>query len=100
MPGKGWGTSGSVYYKGTNTAGNTIFHDNQKVILEYDSYQGTLIFFVDGKQQPIYISGIKEKVRFIVHMYHAASSSCLIRSLKKLEAPTSGHVENEKAVQW
>ncbi|KAA6361496.1 MAG: hypothetical protein EZS28_042977, partial [Streblomastix strix] len=86
------------FNKITNTAGNVQFTDNYVVRLEYDSFQGTLIFFVDGKQQPVYISGIKEKVRFIVYMY-CAGQSCLIRSLNKLEAPTSGHVANEQAVQ-
>ncbi|KAA6310684.1 MAG: hypothetical protein EZS28_056267, partial [Streblomastix strix] len=60
---------------------------------------GTLIFFLAGTQQPVYISGIKEKVRFIICMYYA-NSYCIIRSLKKLAAPTTGHVANEKVVQW
>ncbi|KAA6363052.1 MAG: hypothetical protein EZS28_041422, partial [Streblomastix strix] len=64
-----------------------------------DSEKGTLIFFVDGVQQPVYISGIKEKVRFFICMYYAGTS-CTIRSLKKLSSPTSGHVPNEKAIQW
>ncbi|KAA6368529.1 MAG: hypothetical protein EZS28_035945, partial [Streblomastix strix] len=94
-----WWAGGRVYNKGAHVGNNTRFNDNQKVILEYDSYKGTLMFFVGGKQQPDYISGIKEKVRFIVFLY-LAGSSCLIRSLKKLAAPTSGHVANEQAVQW
>ncbi|KAA6360226.1 MAG: hypothetical protein EZS28_044247, partial [Streblomastix strix] len=90
---------GQVYIKGAFAGNNIRFNDNQKVRLEYDSQKGTLIFFVDGKQQPVYISGINQKVRFIVYLYYAGSS-CLIRSLKKLGAPTSGHVENEIEVEW
>ncbi|KAA6367144.1 MAG: hypothetical protein EZS28_037329, partial [Streblomastix strix] len=55
--------------------------------------------FIDNVQQPVYISGINEKVRFIFHI-GGNYSSCLIRSLKKLEAPTSVNIENEKTVQW
>ncbi|KAA6375980.1 MAG: hypothetical protein EZS28_028492, partial [Streblomastix strix] len=66
---------------------------------QFDSEKGTLIFFVDGVQEPVYISGIKEKVRFFICMYYAGTS-CTIRSLKKLNSPTSEHVPNEKAIQW
>ncbi|KAA6366295.1 MAG: hypothetical protein EZS28_038177, partial [Streblomastix strix] len=93
-----WG-SGYVYCKGTNTTGNITFKDNQIIKAEYDSEKGTLIFFVDGVQQPIYITGIKEKVRFIVFMAYSGAT-CTIRSLKKLKQPTSAHVANEQTVQW
>ncbi|KAA6400090.1 MAG: hypothetical protein EZS28_004384 [Streblomastix strix] len=91
--------NGQVYYKGTTTAGNTRFVDNQIVKMEYDSEKGTIIFFVAGIQQPVCISGIKEKIRFITTIHHA-DAYCIIRSLKKLSAPTSGHVANEQTVQW
>ncbi|KAA6370425.1 MAG: hypothetical protein EZS28_034048, partial [Streblomastix strix] len=61
--------------------------------------KGTLHLFVDGAQQPIYISGINEKVRFVIYMYWAGST-CILRSLKKLSTPTVGHLPNEKALQW
>ncbi|KAA6311401.1 MAG: hypothetical protein EZS28_056135, partial [Streblomastix strix] len=79
--------------------GNVSFKDNQIIKAEYDSEKGTLIFFVDGVQQPVYIIGIKEKVKFIVFMWYAGAT-CTIRSLKKLTKPTSGHVANEQTVQW
>ncbi|KAA6368239.1 MAG: hypothetical protein EZS28_036233, partial [Streblomastix strix] len=91
--------SGQIYYKGKGTAGNKGIVDNQIVKMEYDSEKGTIIFFVAGIQQPVYISGIKEKIRFIITMIYD-DSYCIIRSLKKLSAPTSGHVANEQTVQW
>ncbi|KAA6363218.1 MAG: hypothetical protein EZS28_041256 [Streblomastix strix] len=90
---------GRVYSKGSYLEGNTIFKDNQIIKAEYDSEKGTLIFFVDEVQQPVYIIGIKEKVIFIVFMFYFGAT-CIIRSLKKLTKPTSGHVVNEKTVQW
>ncbi|KAA6357481.1 MAG: hypothetical protein EZS28_046992 [Streblomastix strix] len=54
-----------VYYKGQGTFGNDKFKDNEILSLEFDSFKGTLILFIDNVQQPVYISGIKEKVRFI-----------------------------------
>ncbi|KAA6362565.1 MAG: hypothetical protein EZS28_041908, partial [Streblomastix strix] len=75
------------------------FKENQSLRLEFDSDKGTLVLYIDDVQQPVYISGIKEKVRFIICM-HYVGSSCLIRSLKKLPEPTYVHVDGEKAVDW
>ncbi|KAA6376643.1 MAG: hypothetical protein EZS28_027830 [Streblomastix strix] len=95
----GLGYGYCIYHKGISTSGNKLFTDDQIIKTEYDSKKGSLIFFVDGVQQPVYISGIKEKIRFIVFMYYAGAT-CTIHSLKKLPNPTSGHVPNENAVQW
>ncbi|KAA6352743.1 MAG: hypothetical protein EZS28_051731, partial [Streblomastix strix] len=79
--------------------GNQGFDNNEIVRLEFDSEKGTLTFFLNDVQQPVYISGIKEKVRFVFALYQT-NETCIIRSLKKLAAVTAGHVANEKAVQW
>ncbi|KAA6376591.1 MAG: hypothetical protein EZS28_027882, partial [Streblomastix strix] len=91
--------SGSIFDKGGQTAGNTNFTSNQIVKAEYDSEKGTLVFFCGGSQQPVYVTGIKEKIRFAISMCYT-NSYCVIRSFKKLAAPTSGHVANEKSIQW
>ncbi|KAA6395763.1 MAG: hypothetical protein EZS28_008709 [Streblomastix strix] len=57
---------GSVWCKGKEINGNKQFKDNQIVRLEMDCEEGTLTLFLDDVQQPLFISGIKEKVRFIV----------------------------------
>ncbi|KAA6375318.1 MAG: hypothetical protein EZS28_029155 [Streblomastix strix] len=75
--------NGAVNYKGNGTEGNILYKDNQKIKAEFDSEKGTVIFSVDGVQQPVYVRGINEKVRFF-----------------KLIAPTTKHVANEIAVQW
>ncbi|KAA6404249.1 MAG: hypothetical protein EZS28_000236 [Streblomastix strix] len=96
--GMGWGPDGSVYYKDNNNLGNEIYNSKQIVRSEYDSEKGTLIWFVDEVQQPVYITGIKEKVRFFIYMNYAGQY-CIIKSLKKLLSPTSGHVQNKKVIQ-
>ncbi|KAA6386850.1 MAG: hypothetical protein EZS28_017624 [Streblomastix strix] len=55
-----------VYYKGKGTKGAARIDNNQILRLEFDSIKGTLILFIDNVQQPVFFSGIKEKVRFIV----------------------------------
>ncbi|KAA6395091.1 MAG: hypothetical protein EZS28_009375 [Streblomastix strix] len=91
--------NGKIYYKGIGTLGNIAYKDNQKIKAEFDSEKGTVIFSVDGVQQPVYVRGINEKVRFFIYIYKS-QTSCTIRSLKKLIAPTTKHVANEIAVQW
>ncbi|KAA6396443.1 MAG: hypothetical protein EZS28_008029 [Streblomastix strix] len=88
-----------VYSKGKGTKGNAGFDYNQILRLEFDSFKGTLILFIDNVQQPVYFSGIKDKVRFIIYMYDKGDS-CTIRSLKKLYTPTSKHLETEYAIEW
>ncbi|KAA6379300.1 MAG: hypothetical protein EZS28_025172 [Streblomastix strix] len=88
-----------VWYKYQGIGRNTKFKDNQILRLEFDSFKETLILFIDNVQQPVYFSGIKEKVRFIIYMYQAGAS-CTIRSLKKLNTPTSKHLENEQTIEW
>ncbi|KAA6325558.1 MAG: hypothetical protein EZS28_054054, partial [Streblomastix strix] len=56
--------NGKVFYKGNGTSGNIVYKDNQTIKAEFDSEKGTLIFSVDGVQQPVYVAGINEKVRF------------------------------------
>ncbi|KAA6361388.1 MAG: hypothetical protein EZS28_043086, partial [Streblomastix strix] len=73
---------------------------NQRIKQQFDSEKGTLIFFVDGVQQPVYVRGINEKVRFVVGFGNIGLGSCTIRSLKKLAAPTTVHFPNEQAVKW
>ncbi|KAA6383480.1 MAG: hypothetical protein EZS28_020994 [Streblomastix strix] len=96
--GAGW-NSGKVQCKGSNTSGNKSFEDNQIIKAEYDSEKGTLIWFVDGVQQPVYITGIRERVKFMISLYNAGSI-CTIRSLKKLANPTCKHLGNENTVHW
>ncbi|KAA6317606.1 MAG: hypothetical protein EZS28_055073 [Streblomastix strix] len=98
--GKAWGSgTPQIWYKGKPTYGMDGFGDNQILRLEFDSEKGTLFLFVDNIQQELYISGIKEKVRFIICMKYAGSQ-CTIRSLKKLDTPTSCHVQDEQSIQW
>ncbi|KAA6391069.1 MAG: hypothetical protein EZS28_013403 [Streblomastix strix] len=87
-----------VWYKDKGTYGNAGFDDNQILRLEFDSFKGTLILFIDNVQQPVYFSGIKEKVRFIIYM-NQDGTSCTFMSLKQLIAPTSKQIANEVDVQ-
>ncbi|KAA6371010.1 MAG: hypothetical protein EZS28_033463 [Streblomastix strix] len=94
-----WNPNGSVYHNAVNPIGNAPYLNNETVMLEYDSQRGTLHFFHKGLQQPVYVRGINEKVRFVLYIKNAGSSFT-IQSLKKLSAPTTSHIYGENAINW
>ncbi|KAA6391962.1 MAG: hypothetical protein EZS28_012510 [Streblomastix strix] len=58
--------TGNISFKGTDYPGNIKFRNGQLVTLELNADCGTLHFFVDGIQQPMFVSGINEPVKFFV----------------------------------
>ncbi|KAA6376147.1 MAG: hypothetical protein EZS28_028325 [Streblomastix strix] len=97
--GEGCGDIDCLAHNNNRQLGNTKYGDNQLVRAELDFDKGTLTFFLDNVQQPLYISWIKEKVSFLVSMYRSGAS-CTIKSLRKLSQPTVGQVNNMRAIQW
>ncbi|KAA6381639.1 MAG: hypothetical protein EZS28_022834 [Streblomastix strix] len=60
------GFSSHVYYKDIETEGNDHFSDDQLIEMELNMITGTLHFFVDGIQQPVFVHGINGAVKFYV----------------------------------
>ncbi|KAA6370276.1 MAG: hypothetical protein EZS28_034196 [Streblomastix strix] len=90
---------GGIFIKGSGTSGNVQFSDGKLIAMELNADVGTLHFFVDGKQQPMFVRGIKEAVKFYVYIKLQDSSFSIV-SVKKLPVPTAKTLPNEKAVQW
>ncbi|KAA6398154.1 MAG: hypothetical protein EZS28_006319 [Streblomastix strix] len=90
---------GNVWFKEVQTEGNSKFRDGQLLAMELNADVGTLHFFVDGIQQPVFVRGIKEVVKFWYELYYKDSSVAIV-SVKELSAPTAKKLENEKAVDW
>ncbi|KAA6390824.1 MAG: hypothetical protein EZS28_013649 [Streblomastix strix] len=94
-----YGNTGNIIFKGKGTPGNVQFSDGQLIAMELNADVGTLHFFVDGIQQPVFVRGIKEAVKFYFYIYLQDSSFSIV-SVKKLPVPTAKTLPNEKAVQW
>ncbi|KAA6381723.1 MAG: hypothetical protein EZS28_022751 [Streblomastix strix] len=60
------GHDGDIHFRGNNIEGNTKFSDGQLISMELNMDIGTLHFIVDGVQQPVFVQGIKEKVKYFV----------------------------------
>ncbi|KAA6364869.1 MAG: hypothetical protein EZS28_039604, partial [Streblomastix strix] len=93
-----YGGSGKVLFKGTLTPGNVQFSDDELIAMELNADVGTLHFFVDGIQQPVFVIGIKEAVKFYFWTAKKDSSFSIV-SVKKLPVPTAKTLPNEKVIQ-
>ncbi|KAA6357004.1 MAG: hypothetical protein EZS28_047469 [Streblomastix strix] len=91
--------NGNICYKGINTVGNSQYSSGQKIGLELDKGKGTLHFFIDGVQQPVFVRGINEPVRFYGHIFNEGASFTIV-TFKKLPAATTHTLPNEKAIDW
>ncbi|KAA6382172.1 MAG: hypothetical protein EZS28_022303 [Streblomastix strix] len=93
------GSDGDVYYKGTRLSNNAQFKDGQLIAMELNADVGTLHFFVDGIQQPVFVSEIFQAVKFWFYI-NLQDSSFSVVSVKKLTVPTAKTLSREKAIQW
>ncbi|KAA6388075.1 MAG: hypothetical protein EZS28_016397 [Streblomastix strix] len=94
-----YGCSGQIYNKGEWGEGNSQFKDSQLITMELNMEAGTLHFFVDGIQQPVFVKEIKEAVKFWFEI-NIIGSSFTIKSLKNLPSATAKSMANEKAINW
>ncbi|KAA6382673.1 MAG: hypothetical protein EZS28_021799 [Streblomastix strix] len=94
-----FGSTGKVYCKDRKIEPNSKFSDDQLITMELNADLGTLHFFVDGIQQPAFVSGIKESVKFYYLLYQKDSSVTIV-SVKQLSAPTIKKLANERAIYW
>ncbi|KAA6383191.1 MAG: hypothetical protein EZS28_021282 [Streblomastix strix] len=90
---------GYICYKGQWTKGNSKYSNGQIIGLELDKGKGTLHFFIDSVQQPVFVCGINEPVQFYGHIYTGCASFTII-TFKKLPTATSHILPNEKSIYW
>ncbi|KAA6370078.1 MAG: hypothetical protein EZS28_034394, partial [Streblomastix strix] len=93
------GGDGTIHFRGNTTYGNTQFSDGQLITMELNMDIGTLHFIVDGVQQPVFVRGIKEKVRLYWELYYKDSLFTVV-SVNQLNIPTVMKLNNEKAFDW
>ncbi|KAA6402792.1 MAG: hypothetical protein EZS28_001682 [Streblomastix strix] len=93
------GYSGFVKYKTIQAEGNIKYSDFQLITMELNANIGTLHYFVEGSQQPIFVQGINEPVKFWFLLYQKDASFTIL-SLNRLDNPTTKILANSKAIDW
>ncbi|KAA6402278.1 MAG: hypothetical protein EZS28_002190 [Streblomastix strix] len=101
--GCGWGPYGkdnACYSQKSNIGGNQELKDGDIVAIEVImTAPRTATFFINGKQQPVYISNIPESVQFFFTLSQNNTSTTVL-SLKRLEASTSTNIAGATKVIW
>ncbi|KAA6402307.1 MAG: hypothetical protein EZS28_002165 [Streblomastix strix] len=90
---------GEIRYKGYWTNKNSKYSSGQKIGMELDKGKGTLHFFIDGVQQPVFVRGINEPVRFYGHIFTEGASFTIV-TFKNLPAATTQTLPDEEAINW
>ncbi|KAA6380898.1 MAG: hypothetical protein EZS28_023573 [Streblomastix strix] len=85
----------------SETKGNQKYEDGQRIAVEVDmtTVPRKATFFVDDIEQPNFVIGIPEAVRFWVYTYNKSSSFSIIR-FERLIKSTSQGVYGSKELQW
>ncbi|KAA6396931.1 MAG: hypothetical protein EZS28_007541 [Streblomastix strix] len=94
-----FGFSGDIGYKGRMTEGNSKYSDGQHITLELNMEQGTLHFFIEDAQQPVFVRGIKEPVKFFCELFNL-NASFKILHLKKLSSGTARMIAGDYPVDF
>ncbi|KAA6377649.1 MAG: hypothetical protein EZS28_026824 [Streblomastix strix] len=81
--------------------GNQQMKDGDLVSIEVnmDATPRTAHLFINGQQQPFFVSGLPESVQFWFFLNDTIGSVTVL-SLKKLTAPSITKIPNEKEVKW
>ncbi|KAA6395961.1 MAG: hypothetical protein EZS28_008517 [Streblomastix strix] len=85
----------------TYTKGNQGYVDRQRVAVEVDmtTVPRRATFFVEDVEQPNFVIGIPEAIRFLAYTGFP-SSSYTITKFERLIQSTAKGVEGSKALEW
>ncbi|KAA6359584.1 MAG: hypothetical protein EZS28_044889, partial [Streblomastix strix] len=98
---KVFSNGGSVVQESSYTDGNKKMKDGDLVLVEVnmDATPRTAHLFINGQQQPVFVSGLPESVQFWFFLNYAGGSVTVL-SLKKLTASSVAQIPNENEVKW
>ncbi|KAA6370111.1 MAG: hypothetical protein EZS28_034362, partial [Streblomastix strix] len=96
-----WGYNGELDHLTQDTTGNHQYSDGQRIAVEVDmtTVPRRATFFMDDVEQPNFVIGIPEAIRFWVYSYDE-SSSITVTMFEILVQSTAKGVEGSKALQW
>ncbi|KAA6384360.1 MAG: hypothetical protein EZS28_020112 [Streblomastix strix] len=96
-----WGNGGDLSHIGIRTIGNRGYADGQRVAVEVNMTTVPRIatFFVDDIEQPNFVIGIPEAIRFWTSTYNKSSSFTVIKFERLIQSKAKG-VKGSKAHKW
>ncbi|KAA6380511.1 MAG: hypothetical protein EZS28_023962 [Streblomastix strix] len=96
-----WGYNGGLDHITKGISGNHKYVDGQRVAVEVDltTVPRKATFFVNNVEQPNFVIGFPEAIRFWVHTYYK-SSSFTVTKFERLIQSTAKGVKGSKALEW
>ncbi|KAA6390461.1 MAG: hypothetical protein EZS28_014009 [Streblomastix strix] len=94
-------SDGVLYHITNGIRGNQDYADGQRVAVEVDmtTVPRKVTFFVDDIEQPNFVIGIPEAIRFWAYITNS-SSSFTVTKFERLIQSTAKGVEGSKAFEW
>ncbi|KAA6398546.1 MAG: hypothetical protein EZS28_005931 [Streblomastix strix] len=94
-------SSGDVGQFSQYTEGNQQMKDGDLVSIEVnmDAKPRTAHLFINGHQQPVFVSGLPESIQFWFFL-NWKDDQITVLSLKKLTSSSVAQIPNEKEVKW
>ncbi|KAA6385131.1 MAG: putative NEK protein kinase [Streblomastix strix] len=84
-------------------SGNETYDNDVTIIMEVnmavEREKRTLHFFVGGRQQPVSLSNLPDKIKFIVVRFNQGTSVSIL-SMAKIPNPTVRAIPGEQIIQW
>ncbi|KAA6364459.1 MAG: hypothetical protein EZS28_040014 [Streblomastix strix] len=96
-----WGDNGCLDHITDFTSGNQEYADRQRIAVEVDmtTVPRRATFFVDDVEQPNFVIGFPEAIRFWVHTFYKSSFFTVIKFERLIQSTAKG-VEGSKALEW
>ncbi|KAA6378929.1 MAG: hypothetical protein EZS28_025543 [Streblomastix strix] len=93
--------SGPVYQNSAELQGNQQMKDGDQIAIEVNllTTPRTAHLFINGQQQPVFVSGLPKSVQFWFFLHHFGDSITVL-SLKKLNVPNVTKIPDEIKMKW
>ncbi|KAA6382315.1 MAG: hypothetical protein EZS28_022156 [Streblomastix strix] len=95
------GHLGTLAHKTNGTTGNQKYEDGQRIAVEVDmtTVPRKATFFVENVEQPNFVIGIPEAIRFWAFTFEKSSSFTITKFERLIQSIAKG-VEGSKAFEW
>ncbi|KAA6400315.1 MAG: hypothetical protein EZS28_004161 [Streblomastix strix] len=93
-------SNGSLYQNHKTPAGNQQIKEGDVAAIEVNLAEPkTAHLFINDVQQPVYMSGIPDKVQFFFNI-NFPGESVTVLSLRKLNVPNAKNISGEIEIKW
>ncbi|KAA6395644.1 MAG: putative Serine/threonine-protein kinase Nek3 [Streblomastix strix] len=94
-----WSNHGLLHHSGSYIIGNAGYRCEQRVGAEIDMNERRITFFVEDEEQPVYVTGIPQSVRFWAYI-HSPNSQFRVTRFERRSQSVSKGVQGSRSLEW